>query len=798
MPHRHLIQRSSLSNQSGATDPMWQGSSLPTARHAIQGAVPYGAAAPLPPQMAGMHTQGMVAPQGQMPYVHQQQLAQHGMLSTTIPFTHQAMMPHSMPMIGPHVAQPPSMYPTPYPSNAQLQYSIPQQVQPSYRTAVPPNSATSTQVQLRSPTDTSESQQQVLPGKEAPPSQSSTHPKRPSQVQPTEKDTEKDRAPTKRPKAQGEGSSRNLSDGDMPSEQQSGAFGSTLEQQQHMQLSQLRHMNQQQLQQQQQIQMQMQQQILSAMRDPSNMQQLAQAQYPMAGRTMFPASANPYMLPGQPIVPMPQQYSLAPTVAPQMIPHVSLAEQYALHQQQHLNPAMKASMLGSTVSQPNVATHLGPVSDSHTLPTPELTIPPPGVRRRQRHPDAEQVTSNIIPVLVNGVRQFKCKQCGRLFNSSSNLRRHVRSHFGTKPYGCRLCEKRFTTTVNRNKHEQQHWERPDKYPTSAPEALLQRVKLLHAVAKAPPMGHDDSSKSDKSKRQHTGQGLHKESHDSTLDDGTTSPTPNDDHSDFHDDEHEVDDGVDESVSNSTSRKRAGSPAAVAHQSHSTNSQVDGGVTDQQKSASAPVSRKSQAPVKPRSAPKTRTKQERNRGFDDSGRGPATASLDARSDDATFPPAKESQTSQVDTTLDNVAEESDTTTHSTDMVAHASARKSYVCNSDRGIESSPIASSPTVADAATTTAAGEKKKEAMKHSKLDSEVDGEEKEQSLGSTKEEDATAQDRGDSGSDHEDEEQMIGEAVPNLATDEKTDSTNGTDQDSAETHSIEQDHNDSVTVVT
>ena len=52
----------------------------------------------------------------------------------------------------------------------------------------------------------------------------------------------------------------------------------------------------------------------------------------------------------------------------------------------------------------------------------------------------------------NIVRSYRCQLCERLFSSSSRLRKHLRTHLGTKPYKCNICQKQFTQSHNLKRH----------------------------------------------------------------------------------------------------------------------------------------------------------------------------------------------------------------------------------------------------------------------------------------------------------------------------------------------------------
>ena len=46
-----------------------------------------------------------------------------------------------------------------------------------------------------------------------------------------------------------------------------------------------------------------------------------------------------------------------------------------------------------------------------------------------------------------------CRQCGRQFRTTSNLRRHERLHSGQKPFQCKFCGRSFAAKYNKDRHE---------------------------------------------------------------------------------------------------------------------------------------------------------------------------------------------------------------------------------------------------------------------------------------------------------------------------------------------------------
>lgn len=48
-----------------------------------------------------------------------------------------------------------------------------------------------------------------------------------------------------------------------------------------------------------------------------------------------------------------------------------------------------------------------------------------------------------MPLLPQGVKEFKCEVCGREFTLQANMKRHMLIHTSVRPYQCHICFKTF-------------------------------------------------------------------------------------------------------------------------------------------------------------------------------------------------------------------------------------------------------------------------------------------------------------------------------------------------------------------
>eukprot|EP00049_Salpingoeca_infusionum_P004757 m.83256 g.83256 ORF g.83256 m.83256 type:complete len:515 (+) comp12718_c0_seq2:156-1700(+) len=145
-------------------------------------------------------------------------------------------------------------------------------------------------------------------------------------------------------------------------------------------------------------------------------------------------------------------------------------------------PVASSSLSGARQTGVPAGRETGKAGEGQLLPdSMALYVVESNLRTRQVLPDVSEHMKVIEP--EGGPRTFLCSICSKKSDNGSNMRKHIRTHFGTRVHDCRLCGIRYTNTHNRNRHEMLHLVKPKRYhidPTLATEAVLAGLRRFHA------------------------------------------------------------------------------------------------------------------------------------------------------------------------------------------------------------------------------------------------------------------------------------------------------------------------------
>ena len=86
-----------------------------------------------------------------------------------------------------------------------------------------------------------------------------------------------------------------------------------------------------------------------------------------------------------------------------------------------------------------------------TLPDPYISIP------GFLDPVTSAQTSKTQHYYADQLSKYPCDICGKGFQKSWLLNRHILIHTGEKPFACNLCEKRFNQKSTLKKHMRVHY-----------------------------------------------------------------------------------------------------------------------------------------------------------------------------------------------------------------------------------------------------------------------------------------------------------------------------------------------------
>ncbi|CAG5097813.1 Similar to ZSCAN20: Zinc finger and SCAN domain-containing protein 20 (Homo sapiens) [Cotesia congregata] len=105
-------------------------------------------------------------------------------------------------------------------------------------------------------------------------------------------------------------------------------------------------------------------------------------------------------------------------------------------------------------------THAGPLN----LPVVGQTLAIPGAPNRARS-------------------SYRCQNCGRVYSSTSTLRRHEKLECGKAPgYQCQICKKKYTHKHNLAAHMKLHYEEPKYACLNCDKKFYRRDRLAKHAA----------------------------------------------------------------------------------------------------------------------------------------------------------------------------------------------------------------------------------------------------------------------------------------------------------------------------
>ncbi|XP_048345175.1 zinc finger protein 586-like isoform X2 [Sphaerodactylus townsendi] len=81
-----------------------------------------------------------------------------------------------------------------------------------------------------------------------------------------------------------------------------------------------------------------------------------------------------------------------------------------------------------------------------------------GTKWKRASQDAESQGFDTHRRINTGEKPYKCLECGKSFDQSSQLTKHQHNHSGEKPYKCLQCGKNFSWSSNHNTHQCVHTE----------------------------------------------------------------------------------------------------------------------------------------------------------------------------------------------------------------------------------------------------------------------------------------------------------------------------------------------------